>query len=233
MAKIQISKIILRSGPASDLPGSPISTSPLMFSKGLDVAEMAFITDTGRIYIGHDPKTGQPQYDRIIYPYQNIEVLTENSVDTLETMVGSALRDNNEKSFYHSNLPTHQTDWEKVIVPRAGDPNYNYRISFGDNVSATIDYAVFDINNKPVKFGSLSVRYFDGEDEPKVIDESSAIRRLDLTNPDASNPSKAFSYIDFNFTVEGAINSRYLSFEYNNNTNDVLQLRFKTTRPKV
>jgi hypothetical protein len=83
MPTIQISQIILRSGPSVDLPGAPTSLTPLAFGPGLEPGEAAFMTDTGRIYIGHDPSQGQPNFQRAVFPYQNIEVLTENSLDTL------------------------------------------------------------------------------------------------------------------------------------------------------
>lgn len=232
--KIQISKIILRKGASADLPGAPTSLSPLTFPKGLDAAELAFTTDTGRLYLGQDTTVGSPQHNRVSYPYRNIEVLTENSTDTLSTMVGSALRDSDEKSYHYATLPTHSTDWENVIVPRTGDANYVFRLEYGDNVTATFDYAAFvDGTNLPVKHGTLTVRYYEGEAEPTHTDEASTKRRLDLTEPDASDSTKAYQQVSFRFVVDGPIGGRYLAFQYKNHTNTVLHLRFRTSRPKV
>lgn len=233
MPNIQISQIILRSGEAIDLPGAPTSLSPLTFAPGLERGEMAFMTDTGRIYIGHDPKQGQPQFNRLSFPYRNIEVLTENSTDTIQRMVGDAMRDGSDDMFYAAALTTHETSWENVVVPRTGDENYVYRLPYSDSVSAVIDYCVYDPDLKPIKMGALTVRYFEGEAEPQLTDEASVMRRLDLLEPESSRAGNVFGLVDFQFIVAGPLNARYLAFQYKNHTNTMLSLRFRTSRPKA
>src|ERR1700749_3647445 len=49
---VSITKIQLRRGNASDLPGAPTSVSPLLFATGLDEGELGYTTDTGRLFIG-------------------------------------------------------------------------------------------------------------------------------------------------------------------------------------
>ena len=57
----------MRRGPASDLPNPT-----------LDDGEFGFTTDTGRLFIGQEsPTNGQPNYNRVTFPYQNVEVITE------------------------------------------------------------------------------------------------------------------------------------------------------------
>jgi hypothetical protein len=60
MPIIQVSQIILRSGPSIDLPGAPTSLSPLTYAPGLEPGELAYMEDTGRIYMGHNPARASP-----------------------------------------------------------------------------------------------------------------------------------------------------------------------------
>ncbi len=233
MPFIQISQIILRAGPSDDLPGAPTSFNPLTFPEGLAKGEMAFADDTGRIFIGHDPSQGQPQFNRATFPYQNIEVLTENSTDTLSAMIGSTVKEAGNESFYEAALPTQTTDWSGVVVPRVGDSNYVYRLPYSDSVAAQIDYTVFDADLKPIKVGTLSVTYFVGEAEPQVIDDAMINRRDDLLDPEVYQAGSVYSFVDFKFIVDGPTGARFLSFQYKNHTTDVLSLRFKTTRPRA
>lgn len=233
MPTTQISQIILREGPSIDLPGAPTSLSPLTFAPGLELAEMAFMSDTGRVYIGHDPSQGQPNYNRLIFPWKNIEVLTENSVDTLQAMIGAATKEQGDFAYNTAALPTHITDWENVILPRTGDETYVYRLPVSDGVCATIDYAAYDDAFRPVKMGQLTVRYFAGEAEPFMCDEASVMRRTDLLAPEAYQASSVYQQVEFRFLVSGPTNARYLAFQYRNRTNSILSLRFKTSRPKV
>jgi hypothetical protein len=77
---IQISKIQLRRGLEQDLPGA-------MQANGLDIAEVAFTTDTNRLFIGTDPSTSSlvsaVHTVRNVsgggLPYNNVEILTEFS----------------------------------------------------------------------------------------------------------------------------------------------------------
>jgi hypothetical protein len=233
MPTIQISQIILRSGPSIDLPGAPTSLSPLAFGPGLKPGEMAFMTDTGRIYIGHDPAEGQPSYNRLTYPYRNIEVLTENSTDALQRIVGETSKEEGEFAYHTASLGTHGTDWEDVVLPRAGDPTYVYRLPFADGMCATIDYAAYDPSMRPVKTGTMTVRHFTGEAEPSLVDEASVARRTDLFEPEVHQAQSVYNQVEFRFVVAGPIGARYLAFQYKNRTGTVLSLRFKTSRPKV
>jgi hypothetical protein len=233
MPTIQISQIILRSGPSIDLPGAPTSLNPLAFGPGLQPGEMAFMTDTGRIYIGHDPSEGQPSHNRLTYPYRNIEVLTENSTDALQKIVGNSTKEEGEFAYHLAALPTHGTDWADVVVPRAGEPTYVYRLPFSDGVCATIDYAAYDEQMRPVKMGTLTVRHFSGEAEPSVCDEATVKRRTDLFEPEVHQAEDVYKQVEFRFVVAGPIGARYLSFQYKNRAGTVLSLRFKTSRPKV
>ena len=233
MPTIQISQIILRAGPAIDLPGAPTSFSPLTFAPGLAAAEMAFMTDTGRLFIGHEPSQGQPTYKRLTYPYQNVEVLTENSIDTIQRLVGATIKEQGEFAYNISALPTHTTDWENVILPRPGDDTYVYRLPYSDGICATIDYAAYADDGSPVKMGTLTVRYFAGEAEPSISDDATVRRRTGLLDPEVHQAEEVFQQVDFRFVVAGPSNAHYLAFQYKNRAGSVLSLRFRTSRPKV
>lgn len=233
MPTIQVSQIVLRSGPSADLPGAPSSLSPLTFTEGLLAGEMAFMTDTGAIYIGHSPTSGMPNYNRTTFPYRNIEVLTETSTSTLQRIIGDATKEEGDFAYHQTNLIHHTSDWEDVILPREGDETYSYRLEVSGFVAATIDYACYDSDGAPVKMGQLQVRYIDGELEPNLIDEASVMRRMDLLDPQASQAEDVYTQVDFRFLVDGPIEGRYLTFQYKNRTGDVVDFRFKVSRPKV
>jgi hypothetical protein len=78
MAVIQISKIQLRRGLSTDLPGAPTGSPPVP-SPGLDPGELGFATETGQLFIGADTSNFPNSASRVTFPYQNIEVITEFS----------------------------------------------------------------------------------------------------------------------------------------------------------
>jgi hypothetical protein len=233
MPTIQVSQIVLRSGPAIDLPGAPTSLSPLTFPEGLLPGELAFMTDTGMLFVGHEPTIGQPNFDRTTYPYRNIEVLTENSTSSLERIIGGATKEERDFAYHEVALPEHNTDWENVILPRQGDENFAYRFPYTLYAAAIIDYAAYAENGTPIKIGQLTVRHYEGELEPSVIDEASVSRRMNLIGDAASRPEDVYTQVDFRFVVAGPINGRYLLFQYKNRSGGVVDLRFKVSRPKV
>ena len=234
MAIIQISKIILRKGLSTDLPGAPISVSPPTFAPGLDAGELAYATDLGRLFLGHSPTEGQPQYNRLQFPYRNIEVLTENSVETLRKIISDYVRETDQTAYYNADLPVHVTEWENVSIDRNGSA-YAYRIEGISQVSVIIDYVVTDSDNGlPVKVGHLFVSYNEAlEIEPQVVDECESFRRTDLLEPDFYDSASLFDQVSFKFTVAGPLNARYLLFQYKNRTSSMLNLRFKVSRPKA
>lgn len=233
MPIIQVSQIILRAGPSIDLPGAPTSLSPLTYAPGLEPGEMAYMTDTGRIYVGHDPQSGQPQFNRLTFPWRNIEVLTENSTDTLNRLIGLALKEQTDFAYHGADLEASTSSWTDVIVPRVGDETYAYRILFDTYVAANIEYGVFDEDNKPLKVGVLTLSYAEGEAEPSLVDEASVFRRMDQLEPEAHQAEHIYKQVNFKFAVAGPLDARYLVFKYHNRTNSVLHLRFKVSRPKV
>jgi len=97
-------QLLLRRGPASDLPGTPTAPGQPP-TTGLAEGELGMTTDTGRLFLGVNPQQGMPNYNRSAFPYNNVEVLTENS--PLTTLFGVAFSDN-QLAFYQS-LPLQET----------------------------------------------------------------------------------------------------------------------------
>lgn len=98
----KITKIQLRRGPEVDLPGQPLLLEPDSFSKALDEGELAFTTDSGRLFIGHKPVIGQRNHNRAKYPYQNIEILTENSPPDV---LGGVFRTQTKTHYHQATIP--------------------------------------------------------------------------------------------------------------------------------
>lgn len=230
MPVIQISKIQLRRGPQTELPGAPTSLSPLTFADGLDSAEMGFTTDTGRLFIGHEPSVGHANYQRATFPYQNIEVLTENSTDALRAMVGRQMRELGEEAFITAPLGVTGSSW--ISVPDPADSNAPFKIFFEDGIALSIEYGVYGADNKPVRIGCMKVVHDDAVLEPYVTDEAVASRRFAAASDGGYDPAVNFHHVDIRVVAGGPSNNRYLYLEYHNNTvSDTFTLRFRLTRP--
>lgn len=119
MPVIQISKIQLRRGAFLDLT-----------QDSLDAGEMAFATDEGRLFIGPDPDQTGSWSVRDTPPYNNIEVLTETSLETFarlfdrlhRTMGPVGLVEGagtfDRKPFLEATLAANTTAWTPVDIAR-------------------------------------------------------------------------------------------------------------------
>lgn len=167
MADIKISQIQLRRGPQDDLPGAPTSLQPLTLAPGLAEGEMGYGTDTGRLFIGHAPLAGQPNHQRATFPYQNVEVLTENSLDTLRRMVGQITRETRGEAFLAATLPG-DGQWRDVLV---GNPLRAYGFPVA-SFAAEITYALATASGVAKRIGTLRVVHPGGGAAPTLADES-------------------------------------------------------------
>lgn len=212
---VQYSIIILRNDEESVLPGAPITLSPLVFEPGLEPNEIAFTKDSGRMFVGHEPEIGQPNFRRTEFPYQNIEVLTETSVGLFNSMAGAYRRSEGDPSYYYTVLPTSSTP-TPIILPLAGDPTHIFRLEDVTSLAATMDYAGFNASGKPVKMGSLRLLYGTGVGSPTCID---------------SGTDLGGSLLTFTATIEGPVGSQYLVVNYQYTGTGNLTLRFRVSRP--
>lgn len=152
---IVVSKVQTRRGLQSQIPGAPISSDPPSFAPGLDEGEIAMSTDTGRLFIGHSPTSGNQNFNRVVFPYQNVEVLTENSPRNGE-LFSQFMRDQDRNDFYVPTtlasgsgfVPLMYTEYDGGIAVPAK--------FYGSSVSATVEYHAFQ-NNAPVKQGTLRI----------------------------------------------------------------------------
>lgn len=138
---IVISKIQVRRGLESEL-----ST--------LDVGELAMTTDTGRMFMGHDPSVGNPNFDRTVFPYDNVEILTENSPRVGE-LFSQNVRDQDRNDFFFPTvIPASASTFTALTyVDYEGAVPTPARF-YGGSISATVEYHAF-VNDNPIKQGTL------------------------------------------------------------------------------
>lgn len=147
-------KVEIRSGLQRELPGTPISLDPLVLSAGLDIGEMGFAKDTARLFIGHAPVISDPNFKRPKFPYENVEILTENSPRNRE-LFNDFVRDQNEDSFF---LPTILAIGPMVDLTYPVD-KLNPSKFDGITISAIVEYHAFtnDVYSQPVSQGTLRI----------------------------------------------------------------------------
>lgn len=152
MSIIQRSKTQIRRGLELDLPGGPTSLDPLVFSPGLAVGELSFTVDTGRVFIGHDPANGQVNFERTELPYQNIEVLTENSSAAVRRVFGRVDRLKGRSSLLMATLPV-SASYAELMYSDDGNP-VSMQIP-GEHLNINLEYFLHRDNGLPLKQGRV------------------------------------------------------------------------------
>ena len=211
----QYSIIILRNDEENVLPGAPITLSPLVFEPGLEPNEIAFTEDTGRMFVGHEPTLGQPNFRRTNFPYQNIEILSETSVELFNSMAGAYRRAEGDPSYYYTVLPSSSTP-TPIVLPLPGNPTHVFRLEDISSVAANFEYAGFNASGKPVKMGSLRLLYGTGVGSPTCID---------------SGTDLGGSLLTFTATIDGPVGAQYMLINYQYTGTGNLTLRFRVSRP--
>jgi hypothetical protein len=218
MADIDITKIIVLNGPASALPVA------------LDSGEFGFAKDQGRLFLGSNPVVGQPQYQRTAFPYQNIEVLTENATDLFAKMHGDRMREGGGSDYYATYCYTGD-DWQNVTVTRDG-VLAPYRIRNLTALSAFIDYTLIGSSDRPARAGQMVLQYAHADNQDAVLhDNGSSARDLTQSAPQNYDPSIVFGQVMFRFVVAGSVTSPYLQMQYRNYSTEVFDFRFRVSRP--
>jgi hypothetical protein len=151
MSITQKSKTQIRRGLSFDLPGEPLTLDPLVFSAGLAVGELSLGVDNGRLFIGHEPFFGQPNYNRTEFPYRNIEVLTENSSTALRKVIGAVDRFKGTESFLTASLPVSPT-YDELLYDDAGNTT-SLRI-LGEHLNIRVNYFAYR-DGVPLKQGMI------------------------------------------------------------------------------
>lgn len=211
MATVQISKIQLRRGPASDLPGQPSGTPP-SFPAGLDDGELGFTTDTGRLFVGQvTPVNGMPNYKRQSYPYQNIEVLTENS--PLGAILAPTLGDN-QATFLTAVALGNNTGYLQVN-DSSGNPETFYLQFSATGVNALVRYFVFDHVGNAIRLGTLSVVWNSTMATPPLCTDEAEVTSGNIA--------------DLSWSAVSTGNG--VALQYKNDSGNPLQVMFRLDRP--
>lgn len=139
---VLVEKVQLRRGLEIELPGKPAQLSPLRLNPGLSEGEIAMTIDSGRLFLGHNPRPNDLNYQRSVFPYQNVEVLTENSPRVRE-LFNDFSRDQENFDFF---LPTKapQNSGQEPFAHDELEPTDLHPTHFYvDSATITIEYAAF------------------------------------------------------------------------------------------
>lgn len=159
---IYVDSIQVRRGLEIELAGAPTSVEPLVLSDGLNEGEFGMTVDSGRLFIGHKPKLGDVNYRRAEFPYQNLEVLTENS-PRLRQIYSEMERDNGANTFFPPIYIPSYANYETLDVAGSG---YN---------ESDINPSIFNIHGGTVSFDYL---LFEGVSTEEGADPMTAGRAL-------------------------------------------------------
>lgn len=235
MTTTKIAKTLVRRGVEIDLPGAPRSLSPLTFNQGLDVGEIGFSTDTGRLFIGHDPSQGQPNYRRTDFPYRNIEVLTENSTTTLRRLCSGFLREVTNAAMFEATLAPSATfvevkhDLAHLGPTPIGSTTANTIVPFrfpGTHLMASLDYYVYDLDTTPLRSGRLSIL-----SEPTELHARFYDAALTSQTYDATATTLGAVPLEFRFARGGSSANPHFSFHYLSRFDSPVMLYFAIVRP--
>jgi hypothetical protein len=231
MATNSVWKIQLRRGLQLDLPGQPTSLSPLTFPNGLDEGELGYATDTGRLFVGmgtDTPLSGMPNYQRAGFPYQNIEVLTENS--PLNLVLGGAFSDN-QLGFVRMVPLTQTTTFQTLQISEAGVAT-NFYIDVAitgvgsggtatTGANASISYFLFDSSNNPIRQGRLSVLW------------NTAMTGVPLCTDEAQVAGAHINDIQWQAVYISSLDSEHIVLQYINQTGGTPSMLMRVDRPNV
>lgn len=227
---IEVSKIQLRRGASDDLPGAPTIGNPTQPTTPLDVGEMAFTIDTGQVFIGPELQSGGPSLTRAYFPYQNIEVLTENSRAFLLNLYDYYYRDV-QTGFYNSmplNNTTNTGDWQTLLVS-CGSGQVPCILSATSNLACVqIGYYLYDTGTT-VRTGKMSVVYIGNSAQPILEDDYSTYARTDLGTTNATDPTMLYGSIQFRAVPVANGSGQNVVLEYQNlgSTNPIMYFRLE------
>lgn len=208
MPTIQISKIQLRRGLAADLP-----------SPSLDDGELAFTTDLGRIFIGQNsPTLGQPNFNRVTFPFQNVEVFTENS--PLGTLLQPVISDNQQGFIQAVPLsitgsPLNFQTYDSTNT--AQDFHVNFAAGLG--VNATFYYYIYDVSEDPIRMGKINILWNTNMAGPPLYSEESEVIFGNITD------------IQWTVALIGSMGNQYVVLKYVNLTSGTPTVYFRIDRP--
>lgn len=236
---VQISKIQLRRGLQNELTVGSLAPG-----------EMAFTTDSGRLFVGSDPEQAGPVRemfeDRPVAPYDAIEVVTEASLETFARLLdrmtralgpvgvaegaGTFLR----RPFFEASLPPSE-NWVPVLIKRveqatglyAGDET-EMTLAESDSFGGLIDYFMLS-NSAVVRSGVMTVLH-DGNpsvDEGRLVDEHVATPSI-LGNGSPILVNDLFvTGVEFRIQRASSGGEYRMRLEYKNTTEETYEINFK------
>lgn len=209
MATIQISKIQMRRGPAADLP-----------NPSLDDGEFGFADDVGRLFIGQDsPTSGQPNFNRVVFPYQNVEVLTESS--PLGQILAPVISDNQQGFVAAVPLVMSGSSVTFQVYDSTDTPQDFYVDLPGSGANAIIQYYVFDPDNNSIRVGRLYVLWNTTMVGPPLCTDDAEVAVGDLTD------------IGWSALLIGSIGNQHIVLQYTNTTGAIATVYFRIDRPAI
>lgn len=234
MAVIQISKIQLRRGKQHELDVN-----------SLDTGEMGFATDTGRVFIGTDPNDSGLWSGRTILPFDNVEILTEASLDTFARLfdrmhrmsgpVGLSEGSLARRPYLEAVLSANTEAWTAVPVFRTNANGVieealteDLILSQTRSLSAKIEYFLFD-GADVVRSGVLNIMH-DGSlvnDEAVTSDEHVADFQLAATGTPILAHNLFATGVRFRARRSGTDPNYSFRLEFVNDTNVALRVQMR------
>lgn len=139
---VYVEKVQLRRGLEVELPGKPAQLSPLRLTQGLDDGEFGMTVDSGRLFLGHSPRIGDINYQRAVFPYQNLEVLTENS-PRVRSLFNEFIRDQENTDYFLPTLLVKNTTHEVFPHDELSDGDLIPSKFIAESATIIVEYAAF------------------------------------------------------------------------------------------
>lgn len=211
----QRTKILFRQGEKVDLP------------RALQPGELGFVIDDRRLFIGPDVRYGHRSFGRDDYPFQNIEILTEQSENEFSKMHSERMREGTFHDYYEARMEPDTLRWTNV-QPSLNGRLFDYNLPLFTNITAFIDYTVVaDESGEVIRKGKITVWCSGGN--TTFTDEASHSRDPSLIGRSSYDPRDVFGRVKFRFHIDG----RNVYFQYKNWSFDAHTLNFKVSRPRL
>lgn len=190
-----------------------------VFSKPLDEGELAFGTDEGRFFVGSNPDRGMRQSQRLAFPYQNVEIIGENSVDAFARVHGDRMREGDAMDYHTAGLPPTFGQWRALTF--SGGETYDV---IAPHANIFQHYTIHDERGRRIRHGVLTCQYVEGS-PPDTLDEADVIRS-DNYDPPVHDPYTVLGKLGFRYTAIGG----GVRFEYRNANDNTYRILWRSSK---